>query len=135
MPRMLPPLMLLCVVSCSRSPGTPQPQHQAGVTPAAPAVALAPRIDEAEGHGGIAVVDPAGARLQQARGVQVAAPPQQAVANETAAPTSTRELYLRAYAMRASDPAAAVRLFQRLVDTAPVDDEFRIKALRQLSQP
>jgi hypothetical protein len=50
------------------------------------------------------------------------------------AQNAAKELYLRAYAELGSDPKLAGRLFRRVVELTPADDEYHLKALTRVNE-
>ena len=98
---------LLATACADRSPGAPPAQ---------------PKTDGVEGHGGIAITEP--------KAVPVVAP------RDPRAPApvypEARELYLRAYVLRDSEPEAAAELFRRVAEMTPEGNDLHTKAMARL---
>jgi hypothetical protein len=46
---------------------------------------------------------------------------------------AAKEVYMRAYSVKDSDPAEATRLFKRVLALTPADDEYHLKTLKRLN--
>ena len=136
-------LALVCVVlGCKqKAAGTlpePAPVPLAGMSGAEPVFPVHPQVmqprpnvNSLEGHGGIAIDNPEG------RGFVPPAAPKAPIAEAPVidpgdVKSDARDLYLRAYQLKGSDPAAAIRLAEQILREAPPQDPIRAKAAAML---
>jgi hypothetical protein len=102
------------------------PPHSADGVPKA---LQTPETQRAEGHGGIAVVEPKPAAID--------VPPPSAWDAGACGAQTPKDLYLQAYTIKDTDPTRARELWRQVVACTPDDDKFHQKAAAylQLSKP